>query len=38
MADFEIRIELDGRTRPVGLARSNRVRGTETVLFEYAAE
>ena len=37
MADFEIHIELDGRTRPVGLARSNRVRGTETVLFEYAA-
>jgi serine/threonine-protein kinase HipA len=37
MADFEVHIELDGRTRPVGLARSNRVRGTETVLFEYAA-
>lgn len=37
MADFEIHIERDGRTLPVGLARCNRVRGTETVLFEYAA-
>ena len=35
MADFEVHIELDGRTRPIGLARCNRVRGTETVLFEY---
>lgn len=37
MADFEVHIDLAGRTRPVGLARSNRVRGAETVLFEYAA-
>ena len=37
MADFKIHIELDGRTRPVWLARSSRVRGMETVLFEYAA-
>ncbi len=35
MTDFEIHIELAGQTRPVGLARINRVRGTETVLFEY---
>lgn len=35
MADVEVHIDLDGRTRPIGLARSNRVRGTETILFEY---
>ncbi len=35
MADFEVHIDLDGRTRPVGLVRSNRVRGAETTLFEY---
>src|SRR3546814_13984744 len=35
MADFEVHIDRDGRTRPIGLARSNRVRGTETILFEY---
>jgi serine/threonine-protein kinase HipA len=35
MVDFEVHIDLDGRTRPVGLARGNRVRGTETILFEY---
>jgi len=33
--DFEVHIDLDGRTRPVGIARSNRVRGKETVVFEY---
>src|SRR6218665_1852131 len=38
MADIDVHIDLDGRTRPLGLARSNRVRGGETVLFEYAAE
>lgn len=36
MADFELHIDLNGRTRPVGLARSNRARDAETVLFEYA--
>jgi len=36
MADFEVHIDLNGRMRQVGLARSNRVRGKETVLFEYA--
>ncbi|MYH89797.1 MAG: HipA domain-containing protein [Gammaproteobacteria bacterium] len=35
MADFEVHIELDGRTRQVGLAMSNRVRGTEAILFGY---
>ncbi|TGQ50192.1 type II toxin-antitoxin system HipA family toxin [Mesorhizobium sp. M1C.F.Ca.ET.193.01.1.1] len=35
MADFEVHIDLGGRTRPVGLARTNRNRGTETILFEY---
>ena len=38
MADFEVHIDLNGRTRPIGLARSNRVRGSETVVFEYASE
>jgi len=35
MTDFEVHIDLAGRTRPVGLARSNRARGTDTVVFEY---
>ncbi len=35
MADFEVHIDLAGRTRPVGLVRSNRTRGAETHLFEY---
>lgn len=35
MADFEVHIDLNGRLHPVGLARSNRVRGGETILFEY---
>jgi serine/threonine-protein kinase HipA len=36
--DIEIHIELAGRTRRVGLARSNRARGGETFVFEYAEE
>lgn len=36
MADVEVHIDLNGRTRRVGLARRNRARGTEIVLFEYA--
>ena len=36
MPDIEVHIDLDGRTRRVGLARRNLVRGSETVLFEYA--
>ena len=38
MADIEVHIDLEGRTRPVGLARGNKVRGSETVVFEYAPE
>lgn len=38
MTDIEVHIELAGSTRRVGLARSNRVRGNETVVFEYAPE
>jgi hypothetical protein len=38
MADIEVHIDLEGRTRPVGLARSNKVRGSETVVFEYGPE
>ena len=35
MADIEVHIDLDGRTRQIGLARSNRVRGRETIIFGY---
>ena len=35
MADFEVHLDLDGQVLPVGLARGNRVRGGETILFEY---
>ena len=35
MADFEIHIDLKGRSQLVGMARSNRVRGAETILFDY---
>lgn len=38
MADFEIHLSLAGRTRRIGRARSNRARGKETILFEYADE
>lgn len=33
---FEVHIDLNGRTHQVGLARSSRARGAETVLFEYS--
>lgn len=36
MPDIEVHIDLDGHTRQVGLARRNLIRGSETVLFEYA--
>ena len=36
MADFEVDISLNGTTRAVGRARSNRARGAEIILFEYA--
>ena len=35
MADLEVHIDLAGETRRIGLARSNRIRGSETILFEY---
>ena len=35
MADFGVPPDLNGRARSVGVARSNRVRGTETILFAY---
>lgn len=35
MAEFEVHIDLSGRTRRVGLVRSNLARGGETLLFEY---
>lgn len=37
MPDFEVHIGLHGKTRLVGLARSNQVRGKEIIGFEYAA-
>lgn len=37
MPDIEVHIDLDGRTKRVGLARSSVVRGAETVVFEYDA-
>lgn len=36
MPDFEVHIDLNGQTKLVGLARTNRVRGKETIGFEYA--
>jgi serine/threonine-protein kinase HipA len=38
MADFEVHLSIQGRTRQIGRARSNPVRGKEIVLFEYADE
>lgn len=38
MADFEVHLSTDGGTRQIGRARSNRARGKETVVFEYADE
>jgi len=36
MADTEVHIDIEGRPRPVGVVRSSKVRGSETVFFEYA--
>lgn len=36
MPEIEVHIDLDGRAREVGLVRRNLVRGSETILFEYA--
>ena len=38
MTDFEVHLSLEGGTRQIGRARSNRVRGKETVIFEYTDE
>lgn len=38
MAEFDVHLSLEGRTRLVGRAWSNRVRGRETVQFQYADE
>lgn len=38
MRDFEVHLSIAGGTQPIGLARSNRVRGKETVVFEYSDE
>ena len=35
MPDIEIHVDLGGHVRRVGLARLNKVRGTETITFEY---
>ncbi len=35
MAEFEVHIDLEGRTRQIGLAICNRVRGGETIIFRY---
>jgi hypothetical protein len=35
MADVEVHLDLDGQVLAVGLSRSNRVRGRETILFDY---
>lgn len=36
MADIEVHIDLERRTRQIGMARRNIVRGGETIVFEYA--
>ena len=38
MTDFEVHLSLEGETRQIGRARSNRVRSKETILFEYTEE
>ena len=35
MSDIEVHIDLNGITRPIGIAHTNQVRGRETVMFEY---
>ena len=35
MTDFEVHLSIGDSTRLVGRVRSNRVRGSETVVFEY---
>jgi serine/threonine-protein kinase HipA len=38
MADIEVHIDIEGRTRPICFARSNRARGSETVTLEYVPD
>jgi serine/threonine-protein kinase HipA len=38
VSDIEVHIDLEGVVRRVGLIRLNKVRGTESIAFEYAAE
>ena len=38
MADIEVHIDLEGRTRRIGLARRNVARGGETIVFEYTGD
>ncbi len=38
MPDIEIHVDLQGQLRWVGLARCNRIRGSETITFEYPDE
>jgi serine/threonine-protein kinase HipA len=38
MTDFEVHLSVEDGTRLMGRARSNRVRGKETVVFEYSDE
>ena len=35
MSDIEVHIDLNGTTRPIGIAHANQLRGRETVMFEY---
>ena len=35
MSDIEVHIDLNGTTRPIGIAHTNQARGNETVVFEY---
>ena len=35
MSDIEVHIDLNGTTRPIGIAHANQARGGETVVFEY---
>tara|TARA_R110002072_G_scaffold19100_30_gene71231 strand:- start:33907 stop:35154 length:1248 start_codon:yes stop_codon:yes gene_type:complete len=35
VSDIEVHIDLNGTTRPIGIAHANQARGGETVVFEY---
>jgi serine/threonine-protein kinase HipA len=38
VTDFEVHLSIPGGTRKIGVARGNRARGKETVVFEYSDE